>query len=282
MELSGRIAVVTGGGSGLGLDVARGFVSAGCKRVYLLGRRIEKLNNLVCEEPRFSAIQADVTDKKSISRAVDVIAEKEGKIDILVNSAGILGTTCLFVSDKSSPLNATLGRSLFITEASDAWREVFDTNVTGIFFVTTAFAELLERGAKDRGKGKTSSVINVSSAAASTKFSWCMFAYSASKAAVDHLTVNMASEFARNDLPIRVNAIQPGTFPSEMTMVDVNAMDQLIQRKPVQGLMNKLPEVTRRGGRPEDITMPVNYLASADFVNGVLLRVDGGVCLLNP
>ncbi|KAF9254461.1 NAD(P)-binding protein [Marasmius fiardii PR-910] len=282
MDLSDRIAVVTGAGSGLGLNITRGLVDAGCKRVYILGRRIEKLNELVSGESKFSAIQVDVTDKESISRAVQEIGEREGKIDILVNSAGVPGPSSLFISNKTSPLNETLGQSLFTAESSESWSKVFETNVTGTFFVTMAFAQLLERGAKERGEGKTSCVINISSAAASLKLSMCKFAYSASKAAVDHLTVNMASEFGRNDIPIRVNAIQPGTFPSEMTTVDAEAMNRSLAEKPFCGLMNKAPEVTRRGGRPEEIVVPVNYLASSDFVNGVVLRVDGGICLVNP
>ncbi|KAL0573849.1 hypothetical protein V5O48_008089 [Marasmius crinis-equi] len=282
MDLTGQVALVTGGGSGIGLMIARGFLSAGCERVYIAGRRVKLLEEIASMDLKFCPLQMDVNDKKSISVAVEVVRAKEGKLDVLVNAAGVPGPSSLFVADETSPHNATLGQSLFATESTDRWRSVFDTNAIAPFFVTMAFVDLLEKGAKARGIGATSGVVNISSASASLKLSMAKFAYSASKAASDHLTVNMAAEFARNDIPIRVNAIQPGVFPSEMTTENVEALNRSLRQKPFSGLMTKGPEVTRRCGRPEEITVPANYLASSKFVNGVILRVDGGVCLLNP
>ncbi|KAK7041497.1 hypothetical protein VNI00_009365 [Paramarasmius palmivorus] len=281
-NLQGRVALVTGGATGIGEIISKAYAENGAI-VYVTGRREEVLRTFVAAHPHLKLIPLpmDITKKESIENAARAVAQTEGKLDILVNNAGIPGPVSHFMANKEAPENATLGPSLFRMHKFSAWHEVLDTNLAGAFFVTTAFLELLEKGAKARGSGETSCVINISSACASSKLSLDMIPYGSLKAALDHLTTILATEFARNHIPVRVNGIAPGLFPSEMAAkggIDVEALGQ----KPFQSAMNPAP--LKRIGKDEEMASVAVFLASSGggFTNGVTIRVDGGHNLLNP
>jgi NAD(P)-dependent dehydrogenase (short-subunit alcohol dehydrogenase family) len=145
------------------------------------------------------------------------------------------------------PENKTLGASLFEQDSYEKWQAIFETNTTAPYFVTTAFLALLEQGAKSRGPGETSSVIQISSATASRHLSFNGFAYGAAKYAVEHLAISMATEFARNEIPVRVNVIAPGGFPSEiMNLGSIEALDKFLSG-PIPGAFHGTP--VKRAGR---------------------------------
>ncbi|ESK94341.1 short-chain dehydrogenase [Moniliophthora roreri MCA 2997] len=281
-NLRGRVALVTGGATGIGRIIAKAYAENGAT-VYVTGRREDVLRNFVARHPdlKLIPIPMDITKKDSIESAVRVLEEAEGNLDVLVNNAGIPGPVSHFMINKEAPENANLGASLFKMHEFAAWHEVLDTNLAGAFFVTTAFLELLEKGAKARGVGETSCVINISSACASSKLSLDMIPYGSLKAALDHLTTVLATEFARNQIPVRVNGIAPGLFPSEMTVkggIDIETLGQ----KPFLSAMNPAP--LKRIGKDEEMAAVAVFLASSGggFTNGVSIRVDGGHNLLNP
>ncbi|KAK7460510.1 hypothetical protein VKT23_009230 [Stygiomarasmius scandens] len=278
LDLKGQVALVTGGGTGIGLMIANQLSQNGAK-VYITGRRIEVLQKVAIESNNaLVPLQMDVSDKESILNATKVIENSDGKLDILVNNAGISGLMFPFISDKSAPEHATLGDSLFLRSSFDQWIEVFKINTFASFFVTTGFLSLLEKGARSR-EGGTSSVLNISSCAATMGLGMSSFAYGASKAGVDHLTTTMATEFALSNIPVRVNCIAPGAFPSEIT----GTRDEL------NGYITKIPGVINsppmlRAGRDHEIGMAAVFLSSpaGEYTNGVILRVDGGLALVNP
>ncbi|KAJ7589702.1 short-chain dehydrogenase [Mycena floridula] len=277
-NLEGLVAIVTGGGTGIGLVIAKGFAANGAAKVYITGRRVDVLQKVSAESGgALSPLPMDVNDKESIARAVSFIEKNEGKLDILVNNAGFLGPTSVLEEDL--PSGKTYGDFLFNNETYQQWQDVLSTNTIAPFFVTTAFLGLLEKGAQSR-HGQTSSVINISSCISRMKFAGNVFAYAVTKVGLEHLTTTMAAEFARRRIPIRVNALVPGMFLSERS-----ASEEVLKQRaqiPLPGLIAPAPVL--RAGRSEEISMAATYLASAGggFSNGTFITIDGGMTLVNP
>ncbi|KAF9266649.1 short-chain dehydrogenase [Marasmius fiardii PR-910] len=279
-NLRGRVALITGGATGIGEIIAKTYVVNGAK-VYVCGRRIDVLKKCAMQHPNLLPLVMDVTDKDSIAEAARIVEEAEGRLDILVNSAGIPGPISHFMANKAAPENATLGESLFQMHHFETWHRVFDTNFAGTFFVTTKFLKLLEQGAKLRGGEETSVVINICSACSMAKLSLDMIPYGSLKAGLDHMTTILAAEFARNELPVRVVGISPGLFPSEMA--SKGGIDLVeFGRRPLLSAMN--PGPLKRLGTEEEMGGVALFLASSSggFTNGVVIRVDGGHNLVNP
>ncbi|KAK0464626.1 short-chain dehydrogenase [Desarmillaria tabescens] len=280
-NLSGLVALVTGGGTGIGLMIARGLAENGAK-VYITGRRKDVLEGVVNSgtiKGEVVALPMDVTVKASILEAKKVIEEKEGKLHILVNNAGQAGPMSLWFNDLTSPQHKdaeTLGQALF-TEPEEGWADVFAINVYSIYFVTMAFLGLLEKGTKDQA-GYTSSVINITSISAITKLAQQHFAYNTSKSAVSHLTKMLATEFALKGIPVRVNAIAPGVYESEMTKTVIGPEDVDATGRGI------LPVPARRAGSGEEMAGTAVYLASPSgcYATGQEIVIDGGYLAVNP
>uniref|UniRef100_A0A0W0F6V2 Putative short-chain dehydrogenase n=1 Tax=Moniliophthora roreri TaxID=221103 RepID=A0A0W0F6V2_MONRR len=277
-NLQGRIALVTGGGTGLGLMMARGFAANGAK-VYITGRREDVLREAVEQNKGLVALQMDVTNKESIANGVKIVEEAESKLDILVNNAGHTGPASLFLVDKNAPENKNLGQALFDQHQFKEWQDIFALNSVSPFFVTTAFLPLLEKAARTRDDGQTSSVINISSIAGQLRTSLSVIPYGSTKAALDHLTTLLATEFALHDIPVRVNGIAPGPFPSQLGGPEEVLSE--MTKKPMPGAVNALP--LKRPGKEEEIAAIALYLSSAGglYTNGITIRVDGGHNLVN-
>ncbi|KAK0189134.1 short-chain dehydrogenase [Armillaria mellea] len=282
-NLHGLVAVVTGGGTGIGLMIARGLAENGA-RVYITGRRkeiLEKVVNSGVIKGDVVALPMDVTSKPSILEAKKVLQEKEGKIHVLVNNAGQVGPISSWFNDLSSPNHKdaeTLGQALF-DESEQGWADLYAINVYPLFFVTMAFLGLLDKGAKDPQKpGYTSSVINITSMSSMMKQAQEHFAYNAAKAAASHLTRMMATEFALKHVPVRVNAIAPGMYESEMTK-DVISPEELDRM--AKGVV---PIPAKRPGTGEEMAGTVVYLASPSgcYANGQEIVIDGGCLAVNP
>ncbi|KAG8736353.1 hypothetical protein FRC12_017668 [Ceratobasidium sp. 428] len=290
-DVSGLVVLVTGGGTGIGLMMAKGFADNGAK-VYIGGRRKEVVDKIASEyssgtEGAIVAIALDVTDKASIESAVETISKADGKLDVLVNNAGQVGPVSRFFSNSSSAERKdtqTLGASLFKNESFQDWADLFSINVSSIFFVSTAFFGLLEAATRTREAttgGWSASIINITSISGQMKLSQDHFAYNSSKAAGNHLTKMFSTELALRRIPIRVNAISPGPFPTEMTDLEGTTFSPEFVDKVAKGI-TKIP--SERGGLDVDIVGAAIYLASpaSYYVNGQIITVDGGFIATNP
>jgi 2-deoxy-D-gluconate 3-dehydrogenase len=245
-DLSGRVAVVTGGNGGIGLGMARGMAEAGAA-VVVAARNREKSGRAVAELESLgasaAAIEVDVTDEASVESLIRETVARFGRVDILVNNAGI--------NIRKPPHELTLAE----------WRQVLDTNLTSAFLASRAAYPHM----KAQGGGK---VINIGSMMSIFGAAYAP-AYSASKGGIVQLTRAMATAWARDN--IQVNAVLPGWIESELT---VNA------RRQVPGLHDSVLARTpvKRWGVGEDLAGVAVFLAGAasDFVTGTAIPVDGG------
>ncbi|KAK0446591.1 short-chain dehydrogenase [Desarmillaria tabescens] len=278
MSLSGRVGLVTGGGTGIGLTIAKAFAANGAK-VYITGRRLNVLEEAAASVTGVPGslvpLRMDVTDEESIKAGANHVEEIDGKLDILVNNAG-------FAASLRDPDQLVAKRSIATDplelETVENWTDIFALNTIAPFFVVRAFRSLLVKGAHSRPQGM-SSVINISSAAAKVNtlaYLTCM-AYGVTKAALEKLTLVLATSFAQRDIPIRVNALEPGLFASQLLSPE---FVETIKTKPPPGLMAPVP--ARRHGNEAEMGMTAVYLAVSDYTNGAILRIDGGVSLVNP
>lgn len=245
-DLTGRRALVTGGGQGLGLAIARGLAQAGAV-VVLNGRDEGKLARAV-RSLRDEGLEAhgspfDVTDEAATARAVAALEAEVGPVDVLVNSAGV---------QRRGPF-----------ESFDAatWREVLDTNLTGVFLVTQAVG----RGMLARKRGKVINICSLMSEVGRATIA----PYTASKGGVKMLTKALATEWGRHN--VQVNGIGPGYFATEMNraLLEDEAFDAFVKGRTPAG----------RWGRPEELVGTAVFLAASasDFVNGQIIYVDGGI-----
>jgi len=283
-NLEGRVALVTGGGSGIGFMIAQGLATNGAK-VYISGRRKETLDRAVSslaqQNVTIFAVPMDVTDRESILNVKKVIEEKEGKLHILVNNAGQTGPVSPFFNEPSAPQRKdaeTLGLALFNNESNKEWADHYSINTFSIFFVTTAFLGLLAKGSANQ-KDYTSCVINTTSVSGITKLAQNHFAYNSAKAAASHLTKMFATEFALKKIPVRVNAVAPGVYASEMTHAIIEGTEAV--NKVGQGIQ---PVPADRSGTAVEVAGTAIYLASRAgcYTNGQEIMIDGGYLAVNP
>ncbi|KAI6122459.1 hypothetical protein EDD16DRAFT_1780708 [Pisolithus croceorrhizus] len=287
-DLNGLVALVTGAGTGIGLMIAQGLAANGA-RVYITGRRAEVLDRVVNEWSQrrgdsmgsIIAVAMDVTNKESIQVVVDKLTSDEGKLHILVNNAGQSGPTSseLNKPTPTSQKNADeLGKYLFANESFEEWSSLYAINTFSTYFVTVAFLGLLEKGSHDR-PGFSSSVINVTSISGLIKLAQRHFAYNSAKAAASHITKMLSTEFALKGIPVRVNAIAPGVYESEMTydVIDGQQATDAIGM-PVVSVPAKRP------GSAMEMAGTAVYLASpaAGYMNGQEIVIDGGYVAVNP
>lgn len=275
-SVKGKVALVTGGGSGIGLMATQALAKNGAK-VYITGRTSEKLNR-VAElyskniDGQIIPLTADVTDKSSIEKLVEEISSNEKALDILINNAGVSSATQ--DTDKQTPED--LRKALFEDASSsmEEWDKTYRTNVVQCFYTTTAFLPLLQK-ATDAQRGWSSTVINISSISGIVKASQHHFAYNASKAATIHLTKMLAHEVASSGLKIRINNIAPGVFPSEMTASESDEKQK--SALPKEKYEGKVP--AGRPGKDEDMAATVLFAATNQYLNGQTIVVDGGYVL---
>ncbi|KAK0245145.1 hypothetical protein EDD85DRAFT_7193 [Armillaria nabsnona] len=276
MSLDGRVGLVTGGGTGIGFAIAKAFAANGAK-VYITGRRLDVLKEAAASVSGVSGsiipLQMDVTEEESLKAGAQHIEGIDGKLDILVNNAGFAGSLRDpdFIAKKYAAANP------FEPETVQNWADIFALNSIAPFFVVRAFQSLLIKGAHSRPQG-TSSVINISSAEAKLNASgpFLSLAYGPTKSALEKLTLVLGTSFAGRDIPIRVNALEPGVFASQLTSPEVL---EALKTKPVPGMVAPIP--ARRHGTDAEMGMTAVYLAASDYTNGAILNVDGGITLVN-
>jgi len=277
-DLKGRVALVTGGGSGIGLMATQALAVNGAK-VYIVGRTKEKLDKVVETynkdiEGEIIALQGDVTKKSEVARLYQEISSREKCLCILVNNAGISSTT---VETDAKGSAEEMKKSLFDNESvtEKDWTDTYQTNVASIYFMTSAFLPLLQ-ASSEHFPNWSASVINISSISGFVRGAQHHFSYNASKAAAAHLTRMMASEItSANRLKIRINSIAPGVFPSEMTAEESDEFQK--SHIPAEKYKDKVP--AGRPGRDIDMAQAVLALASNQYIVGQTILVDGGYSL---
>ncbi len=251
-SLNEKVCVVTGGSRGLGYYMARGFMQAGAARVYITARKAAACLEAAQELSAYGdgqcvALPGDMSSLEEIQKLAAALAEKETRIDVLVNNAGAAW---------GAPLES-------FPEAG--WDKVMDLNVKSPFFLTQALLPLLKEG---KSPDQTASVINIGSIAGIVANSISSYSYGPSKAAIHQLTRNLARDLA--DSHIRVNAIAPGRFFSKMT--EYVSKDQALYEQECA----EIP--LHRWGKAEDIAGVAIMLAAraGHYITGQVIPVDGG------
>jgi len=247
-DLTGKVAVITGASYGLGVTMAEALADAGAK-VVVVARSADKLErvaqNIASKGGTALAVACDVGDSTHVAQMVATVLEKWGRADILVNNAGIAAEAG--VMPEHVP--------------HDQFERTVQINLIGVWYCCREFAPAMLRD------GKGASIINIASIAGMAGWRDAAPAYQATKAAVINLTRNLACSWG--DRGVRVNAIAPGWFPSELT-------GPLL----AMGLKEHLSAESALGrlGDPKELVGPLLFLASdaSSFVTGHTLVVDGG------
>ncbi len=246
-DLCGKVAVVTGGGKGIGFKMAEGLAEAGAN-VILCSRRVENCQQSAAEIAKRGvktlALKCDVKSPADIQSVVESALKEFGKIDVLVNNSG----TNWGAAAEEYPL--------------DGWQKVMETNMTGTFL----FSQYVGREMIRQKKG---SIINIASIMGMIGMEADVadaIAYSASKGALITFTKDLAAKWARYN--IRVNAIAPGWFPSDMSRFVLEN----------QGMKLKAHIPMRRFGEGDELKGATVFLASeaSSYVTGTIMPVDGG------
>ena len=247
-SVEGRIALVTGGSAGIGRMIASGLAAAGA-RVYICARNAEKVARAATEIGNgVVGLSADVSTLEGIAALVAVIGGREKALHILINNAGTL---------TDAPIDSF---------SEENWDDVIDLNLKSPFFLMQKLLPLLRAGATGE---RPATVINIGSVGALKIGPREVYSYQASKAAIHWLVKSLAKKLGPAN--ITVNAIAPGFFESDMTVITSDEMRKMVESMVPRG----------RTGTPEDMAGAAIYLASraGAYVTGSVIPVEGGLAI---
>jgi NAD(P)-dependent dehydrogenase (short-subunit alcohol dehydrogenase family) len=251
-QLAGRVAIVTGGGRGLGRAMTLGLAGAGAAVVATAARERGEVERVAAEAAKAGApdgviaMLADVTREDDCARVVAAALERFGRLDVLVNNAGISRVIPHADLDAAIP---------------DVWHELYEVNVVAPFRLVSEAQSALRDAA---ARGRPGCVVNVSSHAG-VRPKGASIPYAATKAALNHVTRLLAVSLAPD---IRVNAVAPGLVDTPLTANWTQAQQLWKERAPM-----------RRAASPEDIAQAVALLVASDYLTGEILLSDGGLNL---
>ena len=252
-NLEDKVALVTGGSRGIGYMMAEGLLQAGAK-VYITARTAEDCQKTADELSQYGiceSLPADINDATAREKLVAKINEVDGKLDILINNAG------------------TAWGDRYEDYATEAFGKVLELNVTTVFAMTRDFTPLLERAASKADPARVINIGSMDGLHIPRVHGIGTYAYTASKAAVHHLTRHLAVELGSRN--ITVNAIAPGFFHSKMS---AGIFEQFGDRLAGNSLLGRV-------GEPEDVAGLAIYLSSraGAYVNAAVIPVDGGTII---
>jgi NAD(P)-dependent dehydrogenase (short-subunit alcohol dehydrogenase family) len=257
-RLKGKVALITGGGTGLGAAFTKRFVEEGAK-VVITGRRKELLDKVAAGLPAGTVLpfQGDVSDFESAKAMVDATIKFGGKIDVLVNNAGI------------DPSGAVVDLPV------EQWQKVIGINLTGPFLMMkAAIPEMIKNGG--------GSIVNIASLAG-LRCIPAMPAYTASKSGLIGLTQATALDYGPQK--IRVNVVAPGPIRTEMLEHSMAGLADATKTD-ITGALNTLTKFLplKRPAMPEEVAGAVVFLASDDaaYITGITVPVEGGACIVDP
>ncbi|KAI1813749.1 short-chain dehydrogenase [Poronia punctata] len=286
-RVDGMVAVISGGGTGIGLMMAKALSGAGAK-VYILGRRAGTLEAAASSHPDIKPLVCDVTSKASLQSAVDSISTEVGYVNLVVANSGVFGP---YQSFDSSLSIGELRSRLFGEVSPESFTEPLHVNITGAYYTMLAFLELLDAGNKNALKGGFGKPLKDGSAVPSVQ-SQVIFtgsvgsysreratppAYAASKSAIAQLGQHAATNLT--PYQIRVNTLAPGFFMSEMASVVIERRDP-----ETEGLDHPEFMPARRFGTEDEVAGSILYLASraGAYCNGTIFTFDGGRLAVIP
>jgi NAD(P)-dependent dehydrogenase (short-subunit alcohol dehydrogenase family) len=275
-SVEGMVVVITGGGTGIGLLMTKAFALNGAKKVYIVGRRIEKLEEAAKLSPtNIVPLVGDVTSKESLVSIAETIKNEVGYVNLVCCNSGTMPKP-VGIKPTETTL-AEYAKAALNLEPQD-WNNTFATNTTSIAFTTFAFLELLDAGNKktpNSTPGRSSQVLVTSSIGGYLRAPGSNMAYCASKAAATHLVKHLAGTLA--PFNIRINGLAPGLFPTELAGNVIAAVGAKGDPLEEGSISPKIIPATRVG-REEDMVGTVMYLTSAAgaYLNGNVTVLDGG------
>ena len=233
-----KVAIVTGASRGIGREIAKQLSEKGFKVIANYNKSIEKAKSLQQENPEIDIFQADVSKREEVKKLVQYTFEKYGKIDVVINNAGI---------DQIK---------MFLDITDDDWDLMIKTNLNSVFYMCQeALPYMINR--------KEGSIINISSIWG-LKGASCESAYSVTKAGIDALTKSLAKEVGPSN--IRVNSIAPGIIDTDMNkFLSEDEKKEIIEEIPLQ-----------RIGKVEDVAKCAKWLIEEEYITGQIIQLDGG------
>jgi NAD(P)-dependent dehydrogenase (short-subunit alcohol dehydrogenase family) len=290
-SVNGLVAVITGGGSGLGAMMARALAVNGASKVFIIGRREDSLKKVAASLPGIDTIiplVGDVTSKESLQSCVSQVKSQSPHIDVLICNSGISGPSTPYVDDKQQPLPLEKLAENMFSPTPEAVTSTYAVNITGVHFTIAAFLPLLHEANLKRPSPPTEAnftprpqIITTSSIGAYNRKPMGNFSYGPSKAAVVHLTKQLSTTLVPYD--IRANTIAPGLYLTEMTD-SIYKKAGTTEVHNVEGTFGKETIPATRSGDESDMAGVVLWLCgrAGAYINGMVVVTDGGRLSVMP
>ncbi|EPE04924.1 rhamnolipids biosynthesis 3-oxoacyl [Ophiostoma piceae UAMH 11346] len=276
----GLVALITGGGTGIGLIMAQTLAAAGAAKIYVVGRRFNKVQeaaasvNSTLPAPIVIPLECDVASKDDLAKVAAYIEADAGFLNVVLVNAGVSGPQTPTPADDDASATLEDWRKQQLAVDPEAYQDTFKVNTTGVWFTTVTMLSLLDAGNKRGNVDQTSQVIVTTSIAGFNRKAPGGWAYGQSKSAATHAVKQLATLLPRWD--IRVNALCPGLFPSEMSANYLASLGATAGQSTIP--IDKKTVPIGRIGDEKDMGGTVLYMVSraGAYLNGNVIVVDGG------